>query len=633
MRIRILLFLLLSGICVHGQGNIFNNWHFGFTAGINFNGAPTAIAGITMETSEGTASISDENGALLFYTEGMNIWDRNNTLMPNGTGLTGDISTTQSALIVQQPGSTTLYYVFTVPPDEGGNLSYSIVDMTLNGGLGDVVIASKNTPMPSRAPMTCEKITAVRHCNNIDWWIITHDQSAAGSNNYRVWLFSAAGVDPTPVVSPVGTAVTTSFPLINNGYGWLAANNAGDKMMMASYGMNLLDYVDFDNTTGIVSNPLIITGVTQPYGLEFSANDEVLYVSSGDLLLQFDLTQPSAALIEASEQIIHTNFVESSGVRAIRMAPDGQIYVSIFNVPFLGVIASPNTLGAGCNFTEQGFDVSDGGTLFSSARLGLPNTYKFGNPCGPSGLLASFAPSQTTICVGDCITFTDNSSGAAINGWNWQFSGGTPANASGQDPGLVCFNTAGPQNVTLTVSDGTSSDDTTIMITVNPLPVVGITASPSSTVCEGDSLTLSGTGAATYAWNNGITNGTTFLPAASLTYTVTGTDVNTCQNIASVTIQLTDCDSESIGVPEAFSPNNDGNNDVLFVKGGGIETLAFMIYNRYGQKVFESDNQANGWDGKFNGKEENPGVFVWVVEYTFESGSGGIIKGNTTLIR
>ncbi|MCE3296004.1 MAG: hypothetical protein K0R65_1718 [Crocinitomicaceae bacterium] len=634
MRIRILCFLLISAGLACAQGNVFNVWHFGQNAAIDFNGVPTALDGSQLNTSEGTASMCDASGNLLFYTEGVNVWDRNNTLMPNGTGLTGNVSTTQSALIVQQPGSTGLYYLFTVPPDEGGDLSYSIVDMSLNGGLGDVVSASKNTPMPNRANITCEKITAVRHCNDVDWWIITHDQSAAGSSDYRVWLFSAAGVGATPVISTTGTAVTTSSPIVNRGYGYLTASNDGQKMVMASYGLSVFDIVDFDNATGAVSNAQIIN-VFQPYGTEFSPNDELLYVSSDNKLLQYDLTQASAALIEASEQTIYTDFNEGAQIRAIRMGPGEKIYVSTSWVAYLGVINSPDIPGNGCDFNPLGIDVTNGGAFITSTGLGLPNTYKFFNPCGPAELEASFTPSDLEICLGECITFTDNSSagGSAITGWSWQFAGASPAGSGSQNPGQVCFNTIGAQNVTLTVTDGTLSDDTTIVITVNALPMLTINASPSASVCEGDSVTLVAGGAGNYAWNNGVSDGVPFLPAASLTYTVTGTDANGCDGSATVLITVQDCDQESIGVPEAFSPDGDANNDLLFVKGNNIQTLNFMVYNRYGQKVFETDDQAVGWDGKFNGKEENPGVFVWVLEYTFESGTGGILKGNTTLVR
>ena len=90
---------------------------------------------------------------------------------------------------------------------------------------------------------------------------------------------------------------------------------------------------------------------------------------------------------------------------------------------------------------------------------------------------------------------------------------------------------------------------------------------------------------------------------------------------------------EGIGIPTAFSPNNDGVNDILFVKGFGITSMNLVIYNRYGEVVFESNDQSIGWDGTFKERDENPGVFTWVLQYNLSSGKKGKQKGNTTLIR
>lgn len=411
------------------------------------------------------------------------------------------------------------------------------------------------------------------------------------------------------------------------------------------------------------------------------------------------------------------------------------------------------------------------------------------------GLTASFTPSQLTICQGACITFTENSFGGTPTGWNWLFNGGTPPTSVSQNPGSICFNSAGVQAVTLTITDGVAFDDTTINITVNPAPVVTGTSSLPSPICAGDAITLTGGGAVTYAWDNGVTNGVSFVPLASTNYTVTGTDANGCTASAIVMVTLNNCDPmiagfsyqdnicvndcitltdtttgnpvswawdfgggaspntstdqnpvvcfnssgtyniqltttdafganssttnsisvfdvpnvtatldsiieiggmaellangsgpgsylwtpasgdidcdtcsstfarpevsttftitfsdingckaqdtvmilvnfiEGIGVPQAFSPNGDGKNDILFVKGYGIVSMNFAVYNQYGQQVFETSDQNIGWDGKFHNKDENPGVFVWVLEYTLINGNGGNLKGNTTLIR
>lgn len=464
-------------------------------------------------------------------------------------------------------------------------------------------------------------------------------------------------------------------------------------------------------------------------------------------------------------------WVETSGT------PSGQF------TPGTGVLDA-NGLAIGNTYTFE-YTVTDGGTCPDDVAVITVDIVD----C--TILTASFTPSSTNICVGDCITFVDGSTGPIV-GWGWQFTNGTPANAITQDPGSVCFNTPGAQDVILTVTDGVDTDDTTITITVNALPTID--AGTDQSVCIGDDVTLTATGGNTYSWTGGVSNGVPFTPASTQTYTVTGTDVNGCQNTDDVTVTVTNCDPlmagfsldqsicagdcitltdtssgnivswywdfgggavpdtsveinpvvcfdtpgtfniqltvtdgtgasasttnqvsvfanptvtaqldtlidlggeasliatgsgpgeyqwtpsdyvdcdtcqstfaspvlsteyivyltdvngcygedtvtvdvnfiEGIGVPSAFSPNGDTNNDILFVKGFGIEAMQFSVYNRYGQKVFETYNQDIGWDGTFKGKEENPGVFVWVLEYTLVNGSQGTLKGNTTLVR
>ena len=152
--------ILLSFIVVFtaeiSAQNQANWWFFGAYAGLNFNsmstGAnpiPTAVNNGAMRTTEGCASISDASGNLLFYTDGITVWDSRHQTMPNGTGLMGNGSSTQSGVIVPDPVNKKKYFVFTA--DHGGagiihrGLRYSVVDMSLNSGFGDVATASKNT--------------------------------------------------------------------------------------------------------------------------------------------------------------------------------------------------------------------------------------------------------------------------------------------------------------------------------------------------------------------------------------------------------------------------------------------------------------------------------------------------------
>jgi len=175
------------------EGNI---WYFGENAGLDFNGGtPIALTDGMLNTFEGCATISDNNGDLLFYTEGMVVYNKNHVLMPNGSGLLGHSSSTQSSIIVKKPASSTIYYIFTVDGStgNGGGLNYSEIDITLDGGLGDVN-ANKNINL---IPFTCEKVTAVVHQNGSDFWIISPELN---TNIIYSFLLTSSGL--TPVTPP-----------------------------------------------------------------------------------------------------------------------------------------------------------------------------------------------------------------------------------------------------------------------------------------------------------------------------------------------------------------------------------------------------------------------------------------------
>ena len=124
---------------------------------------------------------------------------------------------------------------------------------------------------------------------------------------------------------------------------------------------------------------------------------------------------------------------------------------------------------------------------------------------------------------------------------------------------------------------------------------------------------------------------TSATPPENMIYVVTLTDVNGCTGTDTVLVFVNFI--EAVGVADAFSPNGDGTNDVLYAKGYGLDAISFQIYNKYGEKVFETQTQDIGWDGTFRNREQNPGVFTWVLEYQFINGNGGVLKGTTTLVR
>jgi gliding motility-associated-like protein len=246
---------------------------------------------------------------------------------------------------------------------------------------------------------------------------------------------------------------------------------------------------------------------------------------------------------------------------------------------------------------------------------------------------------QNDICVGDCITFTDTTTGNPVD-WQWDFgSNATPQTVSGQDPGTICFNAVGVQQIQLTTTDaGGNSSSVTNNLTVHDVPTV--TAELDTIIDLGGNVDLIATSPnfGSYQWTPSTyyidcdTCATTFAtPALDVDYIVIFTDPNGCTAQDTVSVEVNFI--EGIGVPQAFSPNGDGHNDLLVVKGLGIDKMVFKIYNRYGELIFESQEQTFGWDGTYKGKDENPGVFTWVLEYHLLNGTSKIISGNTTLIR
>lgn len=255
--------------------------------------------------------------------------------------------------------------------------------------------------------------------------------------------------------------------------------------------------------------------------------------------------------------------------------------------------------------------------------------------CEP--LVAGFSYDDI-VCVGDCRTFKDTSSGDPVS-WLWDFGGAADPPTSDEQNPTICFDTPGIFDIQLTVTNvigETSSTTNSITIFVSPT----VDAVNDTIIDLGGYATLVGVGSlpsGNYIWSPDDyldcenCNITTASPPEDMTYMVTFTDVNGC--VASDTVRVFVNFIEAIAVPDAFSPNGDGTNDVLYVKGFGLESTVFAIYNKYGERVFESRTQGIGWDGTFNGRDQNPGVFTWVLEYQFINGKSGVLKGNTTLIR
>jgi gliding motility-associated-like protein len=251
---------------------------------------------------------------------------------------------------------------------------------------------------------------------------------------------------------------------------------------------------------------------------------------------------------------------------------------------------------------------------------------------------ATFTLSDTEICAGDCITINNTSIGGTS--YTWTFNGGTPSSSTAQNPGPICFNAAGTYSIDLVVANANGSDNFSSSIIVNALPSLDI--GNDVTILLGDSVQLNIGGAAgNYTWTPAthLSCNTCSSPFASPTsdimYTATFEDANGCINSDAINITVTDSSQTDnvIGLPSAFSPNGDGFNEVFIVRGSGIEKMQLLIYNKYGQKVFESTDQTIGWDGTLDGKALNAGVFAYILTYKLIGEEERVLKGSVTLVK
>jgi gliding motility-associated-like protein len=321
--------------------------------------------------------------------------------MPNGTGLMGGVSSTMAGLIVPQPGSSTIFYLFTTDDyqSNGANgFRYNIIDMTANGGMGDVV--SKNNLL--FAP--CAEINhAVKHANCMDYWIIGAD--AIGSN-YYAFLLTSSGLITTPVVSSLG------FTFSEPGWGTGKFSPDGHKFAMAHGdfgGDDVLQLFDFNDLTGQLSNCLRLSTEESWYGISFSPDNLLLYATGANYatskIFQWNLSSGVNATILSSKTFIADN----GSPTQMQMASDGRIYVSNYDQFSIGVITNPNIPGTGCNFIASAIP------LINKSLMGLPAFPESYFNLSPTGTTV-YTGYDTTIVYG--MSATLNSYGVGNITWS-----------------------------------------------------------------------------------------------------------------------------------------------------------------------------------------------------------------------
>jgi gliding motility-associated-like protein len=653
-----------------------NHWFFGEYAGLNFNGGmPNNVNGGKLNTIEGCSAFSDERGQLLFYTDGVSIWDRNHNRMPNGSGMKGHPSSTMSALIVPQPGNDDRYYVFTTAatesPDPG--IQYAVVDMRENNGLGDVV--QEPVQIANRGS---EKLAAIPNLSGDTYWIIGHGASVNKfSDSFMVWALRDTGLQHEPRFIKAGAMHNNNRAQI----GYLVPSPDG--RLLAEAMDNKLQLFSFDRVSGTMKLKCILAeGKARIYGVAFSPDGRHLYTGSyvgNGAVWQYDLTVADL-WIQATE-----TRVSPLGIRifAMLLGPDGKLYFSEYAKTSLHMLAQPNLPGPQSGFKEHAFELNgkttlvglpafavklptfthricpDGTTLFRTNNIaadsiqweitdsanaalvlhrmsGRSFEYRFNTPGTYSvrvvfyGYLGKdtvarfiqikstdyslFPFRDTLICPGDSLLLYTK---ANFDEYRWP-DASTGKTFLVHQPGIYRLQA---------VSNGCVYRDS-IRITRSAIPQPVFP--DSMALCAGTSLTLDAGPDAT--WRDATLPPRRLVSQPGL-YRVR--IANACGELDdSVHVYMVDC-ACYLQLPNAFTPNGDGRNDVFLplYKGCTFRTYSLKIYSRWGEKLFESADPEFGWNGEVQGKPAPEGVFVFMLFAVDSFGKPHRISGSLTVLK
>ncbi len=651
-------FFILLFICDTVVGQKRNNvWAFGDNVGLNFNTTPVSLF---KSKSEGTqppyfiSSICAPDGQLLFYTDGHKVWNRDNFVMPvyKKFWLWSENVTPLISPYVQ---NDSLYYIFGVegpgqfdPPPYANKLVYITTRIRNPGDIEEVVY-----PRPANDAFATillsnasEVIAATDHCNQVDRWLVGHAPGA-----FYSFLITKSGVNTVPVVTPISASVLPAEKL-NIQYSNLKFSANSERMIVPNYKDNTIAVFDFNNLTGQFSNPM---SLSIPNGeiledVELSADGNKLYFGSYVVIepdvksevhyiYQMDLNAGSPAAIENTLYRVNKNgdrvaCVKSCFIirRTMQLGPDGRIYVSKREgspVPFdqtLGVIEDPSKTGNACSY--QGSKIK----LGRMARFINYNYVRSG----------SFTPRENSIqykkntCIGLPVDFSLIFN--RLDSVKWNF--GDPESAGKNFSTLKRPQHQYPGPGTYTVSaiiwDRCFVDSATAQVIISADELVKVSPAVKDTVlCQGEVFEVDASDPNTtgYLWDNRSEDPVRKIDGPG-DYSITVyNDCSFDQKDFKVSFKVCPCDSY---IPNAFSPNYDGVNDVFrpVFPDCVPKEYQFQVFDRYGNTIFKSGKLNEGWDGSKGQTPLSQGIYVWTLTYR-NPGTRIVInkKGTVTLLR
>lgn len=572
--------LISSCLFAQKENNI---WLLPGGCGLDFNVEPPQKVEGNQIPEEGlfispNSTVCNGAGELLFYTDGSNVWDRNNQIMPNGKNLEGSLFWPQGVVVVPFIDDPNKYFVFTVEiemPAFRGDMYYSIIDMTANGGYGDVVnrgelLATNQSINIVAVPGPCHSV-----------WVITHE---INSNRFNAFEVSDMGVALNPIVSEVGQVH------LGRGPNRLKASPDGKRLIFTN---SKLEIFEFNKNTGKISNAIELgQGEITGSGC-FSPNSKLLYCAIGlDTewgIYQYDLSSNIESVIQSSGVLIGTYFLQA--IHDFQIGPDSLIYIDL---GAFKVIPNPNQLGVACGYEDLKIDLSNCGRYGFDLPTPVVKAPNIENP--------PIEIPDTSICssieIQYDIRFPESE-------YLWQ---------DGETSGIREISNFGKYWVQRSISDCIVSDTFTVSIIDAQLLNLG----PDLSICDGDSVEVKiQMQWDSVFWNDDNRDYSRIFKSPG-NYTVFGWKEGCISQDDLRILESSNCDlSNNIFIPNVFSPNSDGTNDIfkIYVE-NQLSDFSMQIFNRWGGLIFSSFDPKLGWTGNYaNGEEVPSGVYVYKVSY------------------
>lgn len=468
-----LYFLFIVSGRIEAQ-NETNNWLFGGNSGINFDEDIVSSISGSMDTPAGCSSISDENGELLFYTNGNAIWNKNHQIMNNGDDLEGDLEGIQTSIIVPKPDDPNSYYVFytreanaSTPRIYVRGIFYSEVKFSSQNPLGEVVIKDERIANNATA-----RIAAIYHYESNTYRVITLTNSnnpvyGAGGIRldlaFRVFTVDSNGVNLTPVVQIINQAFVD--------FGAMKISPDGKYVAVADHTLQKVFFYEFDNQAITFNHFFTLPTVPafglfiSPYSIEFSQDSKIFYYSGGNYVVQYPFTNIGGL------NPVDSYIMSCPNAKSLQLARNGKIYITSENPNnqshTLSIIHKPEKEVEACLYERNAFNLGTG-----IARKGLPIFV--------SSFLRNRIIASDDACVNTTFNF-DLDAYAPIESVEWDFGDGNLS--SDRQPQHVFLNSGSYKVKASIVIQGAVK---TLFRTVEVYPLPILPTNTTLTQCDTD---------------------------------------------------------------------------------------------------------------------------------------------------